>query len=577
MRIKLSDKNAIFPMMLLLFLAVCGTSQAGTYGSLTYAINGEEVTITRCDEYASGTLTIPGSLEGKPVTAIDAWAFSGCWLLTGIAFPSSLASIGDGVFNECRALKSVTLPSGISSIGDLAFSHCNSLVSIHVMGGGSHYSSVDGILFNVDKTQLIIYPTAKSGIYSVPPEVTSINHYAFSGCHSVTGIVLPVSLTSIGVGTFENCDSLASIALPAGITSIGVGAFVNCDSLASIALPAGITSIGERAFENCSSLTNITLPAGVNTIGLFMFSGCHSLTNVVLSAGLTSIGVGAFGDCRSLTSIALPANVTSIGDRAFSGCRSLTNVVLPAGLTSIEGYTFFECTALTSITFPAGLTSIGFRAFYRCYLLASVTLPSEITSIGPHAFYECTALTSITFPAGITSIETSAFYGCEKLTTAIFLGDAPTAFGNSVFSGTAENFTIHYLSENAGFTSFEWIGRATSWFMDNGLDLDIDLGQDVNGDGVTLLMAYALNLDPSLDLSGSLPKAEMDGNSMSITYYAFSPHITYTVETSTNLQSWTTSGLSISMIMLDQGYRFSATVDLAEPSRFLRLKVERES
>ena len=37
---------------------------------------------------------------------------------------------------------------------------------------------------------------------------------------------------------------------------------------------------------------------------------------------------------------------------------------------------------------------------------------------------------------------------------------------------------------------------AAPWLVSHGLPYDTDLNQDLNGDGVTLLMAYALGLDP---------------------------------------------------------------------------------
>ena len=46
-------------------------------------------------------------------------------------------------------------------------------------------------------------------------------------------------------------------------------------------------------------------------------------------------------------------------------------------------------------------------------------------------------------------------------------------------------------------------------------------------------MAYALNLDPKQNLSGSMPKPVIAGNQMSLTFYAGSSGVTYSAETST--------------------------------------------
>jgi hypothetical protein len=47
------------------------------------------------------------------------------------------------------------------------------------------------------------------------------------------------------------------------------------------------------------------------------------------------------------------------------------------------------------------------------------------------------------------------------------------------------------------------------WLLEHDLAHDADLQQYLNSDGVPLLMAYALNLDPNLNLSSSLPQPDI--------------------------------------------------------------------
>ena len=70
--------------ILILLLVLAGRVHAGTYGVLTYEIQGETIAITDCDESASGSLVIPPSIEGKPVTDIGSWTFSYCRELVNI-------------------------------------------------------------------------------------------------------------------------------------------------------------------------------------------------------------------------------------------------------------------------------------------------------------------------------------------------------------------------------------------------------------------------------------------------------------------------------------------------------------
>ncbi|MCX6879917.1 MAG: leucine-rich repeat protein [Verrucomicrobia bacterium] len=111
------------------------------------------------------------------------------------------------------------------------------------------------------------------------------------------------------------------------------------------------------------------------------------------------------------------------------------------------------------------------------------------------------------------------------------------------------------------------------WLNGYGLPADADLESDPNGDGVSLLMAYALNLDPNQDLSGSLPRAVCAANWMSMTFYAGNADVTYTVQTSSDLQAWNTTGVTLSAP--DSNKLCTANVSMDGPLRFLRLMVTR--
>ncbi len=175
-----------------------------------------------------------------------------------------------------------------------------------------------------------------------------------------------------------------------------------------------------------------------------------------------------------------------------------------------------------------------------------------------------------------------AFSGCSGLSSVIFPGDTPFLF-DQVFADTAPGFTIYYLRGSTGFTSPTWNGYpaamvdeatypAASWLLAHGLWYDTDLHQDPDGDGVDLLMAYALDLDPNLNLQASLPVPVKDGNTLSLSFHATSPGITYRAETSADLTNWTTTGVTQSAP--GPNGQSTATVPLDSPRRFLRLVVE---
>ena len=235
------------------------------------------------NEY-TGNITIPASVNYNgttySVTSIGKRTFQYCSSLTSVTIPNSVTSIGDYAFINCSSLISVTIGNSVTSIGNAAFADCSSLNLINVDIKNPNYCSIDGVLFNKDKTTLIQYPGGKQGAYTIPNSVTSIENYTFSGCSSLTSVTIPNSVTSIEKYTFSGCSSLISVTIGNSVTSIGDGAFYNCSSLTSVTIPNSVTSIGNSAFYRCSSLTSVTIPNSMTTIGEGAFNGCDKLVDV---------------------------------------------------------------------------------------------------------------------------------------------------------------------------------------------------------------------------------------------------------------------------------------------------------
>jgi hypothetical protein len=160
--------------------------------------------------FSCGNLT--NVMIGNSVTNIGDGAFGFCLSLTGVTLPNGVTSIGSQAFNGCTGLTNMTIPQSVASIGDGAFFGCTRLAAIMVDTNNSFFSSLAGVLFDINQTTLLEYPAAKAGSdYTIPNTVTSIEDAAFDDCSSLTSIVIPGSVTNIMRGAFSECTNLSCV------------------------------------------------------------------------------------------------------------------------------------------------------------------------------------------------------------------------------------------------------------------------------------------------------------------------------------------------------------------------------
>ena len=114
--------------------------------------------------------------------------------------------IEDDAFDDCTKITSITIGDSIKSCPAGTFKTCTNLKSIKVGDGNTALTSVNGVLYDYDKTKLICYPSAKTdSSYVVPSTVTSISSYAFYGCKNLQSLTIPESVTSIGSYSVYGC------------------------------------------------------------------------------------------------------------------------------------------------------------------------------------------------------------------------------------------------------------------------------------------------------------------------------------------------------------------------------------
>ena len=337
----------------------CGTAV------ITVSANGEEFTVTvnvkpvensgtfgdgmswSFDEETS-TLTVSG--EGELELGDNAPWFDWHSFIKKAVISEGITNIPEDMFPICTKLETVELPSTVVSIDPLAFLISISLSEINVSPENPAYTSLDGVLFSKDMTELVKYPINKADEeYAVPDGVEKLGTIAFALCKNLRSAVIPDSVTRIE----EN--------------------FTDCKSLEAVRMSEGLEYINGRSLQNTPWIAAQRESDPIIVFNGILFDGKAFAGEYTISDDITSLADFAFMHDEELTSVVMPRNMDEISVCAFDSCTSLKNVTFSEDLRSIGAYAFSD-TALTNVVVPRTVENIDIGAFDYCPDLMSVTI-----------------------------------------------------------------------------------------------------------------------------------------------------------------------------------------------------------
>ncbi|MCQ2460299.1 MAG: leucine-rich repeat domain-containing protein [Ruminococcus sp.] len=443
-------------------------------GDFSYTVSDDGTAAIQSCTSTDINLVVPSEIDGKKVTYIGARAF--------------------GEDPENNIYETITIPSTVEYISaSNPFLFCGNLKEIIVEDGNQYFTAVDGVLYSKDKSELICYPSAKSGdtftidsntasvgiaaVYNTslktvkfPSKLEKISRHAFAVNNNLTSVDLSsTALEDIGDFAFSECSKLSDVKFPESINKIGGGAFSECRSITSIEFPVGLLAIGQSAFAN-TGLTYAKIPVSVQEIGYSAFGyEIDEEGNETPVADFIIVGnensaaytysidsdddYGYKNEFMFLTpeDFETREEVLNLekfvegdfeyavvnGEAAITNCSSSdANLTVPDTLggypvTSTYLASFTNCSA-QSIVLPEGMKLIRQGSFFGCQYLSRIKLPQSMETVEKEAFGKCETLQEIDFGGAVTIGEDIAV-GSDSLSTVIISGNCKEILGADPF------------------------------------------------------------------------------------------------------------------------------------------------
>ena len=290
-------------------------------------------TVRKISDYAFYGMNNLESINIESESALESigtGAFMNCKSLSAFSLPESVKKIGGGAFAGCSSLTYFSIGANVNKIEPNVFFACDKLTEINVAAGNMNYSSLDGVLFDYNKTRLLEYPYGKTGdSYTVPASVTEIGEWAFYGNKTLQAINLN-QVIFIRRYAFLDCTNLASITAnqvrfaEEDVVSGTTWLKNSSDDLAVL---------GKALIKYQGNAETVNL-SGVASIAPFAFSENADLKSIVADGSLINIGSNAFFECENLTDIYLnnTNQMVFVGTHSFGSCKGERRIYVPANL-----------------------------------------------------------------------------------------------------------------------------------------------------------------------------------------------------------------------------------------------------
>lgn len=429
---------------------------------INFNINTSQKTASVTESDCEGAIVIPGNITYEEneftVTAIEKNAFSRSYGLTSVNIPASIIEIGSKAFVTGNEIQIHI--SDLSKWCKISFGYTSRSTN-----GRSNYDPIADYRLYLDETEITDLV--------IPEDITTVATNAFSGCRSISKVIIHDEVQYLNDYVFFKCPNLKTVEFGNKLWSIGEYCFCYCKGIEKLELPQSLGTLKVGALQSMSGLTELSIPGNVYKIESGCFLNDDALSSVIFEDSNKDITLGTgqysnqplfvgcplekiylgrnmkksnvqnvgysvspFKDQKSLTTVSIGEGVTMIGGELFWGCSSLSEVNTPNSLEEIGSWAFEDCTSLPIIdgvqyagncaltvadkeseayTLQPDTRFLLDGLFSGCVNLESFEMPNSINFCGDYMFSGCTNLKNVTLSPNIKRIGKDMFEYCENL------------------------------------------------------------------------------------------------------------------------------------------------------------------
>ncbi len=362
-------------------------------------------------------------------------AFYNCSNLSKITINSKTIDSIEGYAFFGTAITTLHIPTSVTYFENTCVNNCDYLTSITVDEANSKFSSLNGLLYDKEKTILYRCPPGLEGNMlekDFPYSLTEIWGGAF-GYSKLKKLYLPYGITTIHGEAF-NLTYFDELKIPSTVTKFYKDAFYFCAARDLYMGPREAPELSSDEFFGVAVLGNLHVPSSRKPIykrhtpwSKFpnIYEDAFDFSGYALFSSKDAQGKDIyFGECRfcvlvhkapaipiseatltHISNVNLPGTltipdyitdprtgeiilVTKIGsDVCRDGMNADFELVMGKNIEVVEDYAFKDITQLKKVTFSHALRQIRTSAFENCRISGDVILPYGTIDAGEKAFY----------------------------------------------------------------------------------------------------------------------------------------------------------------------------------------------